>query len=74
MILPPKNGLPRRNNCAAAQPPVPLGGISVEDVEIDLAGHAVGEAGAGILPEDPFLARIDLAGMFGDGAEPERVV
>src|SRR6185312_15020640 len=53
-------------------PPLALG--AVEYVEVDLAGHAVRQARAGILPEQPFAARIDFRRMLRHGAQPERMI
>src|SRR5690606_31461380 len=55
-------------------PVVPVTLAAIEGVEVDLLAHALGETGAGILPEHPVSSRIDLGGMRRHRAQPERVI
>src|SRR5690606_21303337 len=56
---------------AACHPVAPAVLGAVEDVEIDLSLDAMRQAGAGILPEQPLAARIDLRRVLCDRTQPE---
>src|SRR5690606_21948521 len=59
---------------AACHPVAPAVLGAVEDVEIDLSLDAMRQAGAGILPEQPLAARIDLRRVLCDRTQPEGIV